>query len=76
MVHDRLSCIMAAINHERDREGREYGARYGQFVADITERERDEYEMKGRRILRRREEMARKLRERRKKPPKGEGRYI
>ena len=75
-MYDRIRCIMAAINHEKDREGKEYGARYGQFVADTTERERDEYEMKGRGILLRREEIARKLRERRKKPPKGEGKYI
>lgn len=75
MVHDRLSCIMAAINHLKDREGREYGARYGQFVADTTPYERELLVDKGRRMLERRDAIRLAARGRKQKV-KGEGKYI
>lgn len=75
-MYDRLTCIMAAANHRKDREGRPYGPHYGRLAADTTEYERDLLEAEGRMMLTKRDALRRAAREAaRERHTKGEGQW-
>ena len=75
MGYDRLTCLMAAAQNMKDREGRCYGPHYGRLVADTTPGQRDALVEKGRAMLERRDALRRAARGRREKV-KGEGKYV
>ena len=75
MKYDRLTCLMAACQDMRDKEGRPYGPHYGRLVADTTPYERELLVVKGRQKLERRDAIRLAARGRKQKV-KGEGKYI
>lgn len=74
MGYDRLTCLMAACQDMKDREGRYYGPHYGRLVADTTPAQREALVERGRRKLERRDAVRLAARGRKEKQ-KGEGQW-